>query len=227
MCFPQSPTAPFRVTGEKSAALRIVGFRQPDAAVRMALARLRHPDTPDRELYVPIVAAFAGDKTVTKLLETVQHDAPRRVVLAIGRELGRLGAETQVLQWLHCQPVKQRLAACRIAGFLPFTARLDAAVRALVDDADRRVADAAIEAHERLLRGQTATELVHLITSETDLIHRWVLVDALVSVADPEGDWRRDIRPFLTPALVRHLSEKLKERQKKLNEELDREDRYS
>lgn len=224
-----SPYEPFRITGEKPAALRIVGFKQPDAALRMALARLRHPDTPDRELYVPIVATFARDKAVRTLLDTMLLDPPRRVVQAIGRELGRLDAEANVLQWLSSLTAEERLAACRIAGFLPFTDRLDAEVRARADDVDRHVSDAAVEAHERLLRRSTADELVRVAT-EHDLTHRWVLLDALVSVADPEGGgsaatWQQAVRPFLTPALARHLSERLKERKKKLKEELDREDR--
>jgi hypothetical protein len=59
--------------------------------------------------------------------------------------------------------------------------------------------------------------------------HCWVLVDALISVADPgvEGTvppWCRIVKPYLTPALNLYMLQKLKERQKKFKEELDRED---
>lgn len=221
-----SPYEAFRISGEKPAALRILGIKQPEAAVRMALARLRDPDTPDIEAYVPVVAAFGRGDSVTMLLDTVRLGPPTRVVQAVGRELGRLDAETTVIQWLRSPAAEQRFAACRIAGFLPFTERLDAELRARADDADKRIADASVEAHERLLHRRIADELVRAITVEAEPGHRWVLLDALVSVADPEdGSWRQAVRPILTPALVRHLSEKLKERRKKLKAKQDHEDR--
>ena len=220
----------FRFGGEKSAALRIVGLKQPDAAVRMALARLRDPDTPDRELYVPVIATLARDDAVGTLLDVARLGPPRRVVQAIGRELSRLDAEGSVLQRLRSPAAEERLAACRIAGFLPFTNGLDTEVRARAADADTRVSDAAVEAHEGLLRGQAVDELMRAVAAEDDLPHRWVLLDALVSVADPGGGgtapvWVEGVRPHLTPALTHHVSERLKERRKKLEEESDREDR--
>jgi hypothetical protein len=224
-----SPYQPIRIEGEKSAALRIVGSKQPDAAVRMALARLRHPDTPDRELYIPVVTAFAGDNTVRVLMDIVRLEQPTRVIQAIGRELGRLAADAVVLQWLRSSIVEERLAACRIAGFLPYTDFLDAEVRACAADADKLVSDAAVEAHERLLRGRTVGELVSAIGAETDLPHRWVLLDALVSVSDPGSEdaapaWLEEVRLRMTPAQALRLSESLAKRRKKLNEEMDRED---
>jgi hypothetical protein len=225
-----SPYEPIRVPREKPAALRILGARQPDAAVRMALARLRHPDTPDSELYVPIVATLARDDAATVLLDTVRLDTPTRVVQAIGREVGYRGATATVLEWLKSPIAEQRLAACRVAGFLPRTDSLDSEMRAHADDADKRIADSAVEAHGRLQRSRTADELVRAVAGETDLTHRWVLLDALVSVADPEGGgshtpWQQAVRSSLTPALGRHLAERLKERRKKLKETLDRDDR--
>lgn len=225
-----SPYQPFRVTGEKPAALRFVGIKQPDAAVRMALARLRHPDTPDRELYVPVLGTLAGSSAVGMLLETVRLDPPSRVTQAIGRELGRLDAEDRVIEWLCSPIVAERLAACRIAGFLPLTERLDREVRARARDADRHVSGAAVAAHERLLSGRTVGELVRAVSVEADLPHRWTLLDTLVSVADPGAEgvplaWLKEVRPYLTPALGKRVSERLKDRRKKLLEELDREDR--
>jgi hypothetical protein len=218
---------PFRINGEKPAALRILGVKQPEAAVRMALARLRDPETPDIEEYVPVVAAFGGGDSVTMLLDTIRLGPPTRVVQAIGRELGRLDAEATVLQWLRSSTAEERLAACRVAGFLPFTDRLDAEVRTRADDRDKHIADAAVEAHERLLHRRIADELVRVIVGESEPVHRWVLLDALVSVADSDDErtWRPAVRPILTPALARHLSERLKERKKKLKEKQDREDR--
>lgn len=224
-----SPYERVRMTGEKPAALRIVGMKQPDAAVQMAIAWMRHPDTPDRELFVPIVSSFAGASAVTKLLNLLRLDPSWRVIHSIGCELSRLDAEESVLQWFQSPTVEERQAACRVAGFLPFTTKVYESVRKLAVDRDKRVSDAAVDAHERLTRGKIAHELVRALATEVEKPHCWVLVDALISVADPgvEGTvppWCRIVKPYLTPALNLYMLQKLKERQKKFKEELDRED---
>ncbi len=225
-----SPYESFRMSGEKPAALRIVGIKQPNASVRMALARLNHPDTPDAEDYVSIVATFAKDDSVSMLLDSTRRDPSGRVVQAIGRELGRLNAESTVLEWMNSPSAEQRLAASRVAGFLPFTDRLSAEVRARTGDMDSRISDAAVHSHEQLMRSRIVDDLVCAITTETDHTHLWVLCDALASVADPEGGgsattWQTRIRPFLSPALARNLRKRIEERRKKLKEEFDRADR--
>jgi hypothetical protein len=225
-----SPYERIRVRGEKPAALHIIGARQPDAAVRMALARLRHPDTPDAELYVPVVGKHARGNRAAILLDALSVESPTRVVHAIGREFGSRGATATVLEWLKSPTAEQRLVACRVAGFLPCTDELDAELRARADDVDRHIAAAAIDAHDRFKCGRTAEELIRTLTQETESTHRWVLLDSLVSVADPEGGgsltpWWQAIRPYLTPALARHLTLKVKDRRKKLRETFDRDDR--
>jgi hypothetical protein len=224
-----SPDEGTRIVGEKPAALRIVGVRQPAAAVRLALARLRDPNTPNGELFVPIVPTLVENDAVTPLLDVVRQNRRIRIVQAIGRELGRLNAAQTVLEWLNSPTSEQRLAACRVAGFLPPTDALNDKVKALVDDPDKQISDAAVEAHERLQRSRIAADLVRAIEVESDPTHRWVLLDALVSVADPDGGgfvtpWQQAVRPFLTPAVARHLSKRLKERRKELNDQLDRHD---
>ena len=134
-----SPYEAFRISGEKPAALRILGVKQPEAAVRMALARLRDPDTPDIEQYVPVVAAFGRGDSVTMLLDTVRLDPPTRVVQAVGRELGRLDSEVTVPsvdESSQRRPTIRGLSSCEVS---PFTEKLDAKVRARADDADKRL----------------------------------------------------------------------------------------
>ena len=223
------PYEPVRITGEKPAALRILGVKQPDAAVRMAISWLRNPDTPDRELFVPVISRFAGVSAVSMLLNILRLDPPWRVVHSIGCELSRLDAEESVLQWFQSPTVEERHVACRVAGFLPFTTKLDESVRKLAVDRDKRVSDAAVDAHERLTRGKIAHELVRALETEVEKTHCWVLVDALISVADPgvEGTvppWCHIVEPYLPPALTLYMSQKLKDRQKKFKDELDRED---
>jgi hypothetical protein len=220
------PYETFKITGEKPAALCIVGTKQPDAAVRIALSRLHDPDTPDGELYASVVARFAKSDAVALLLDCVLRDPPTRVVESIGRELGHLDATAAVVDWLKSPAVENRLAACRVAGFLPHSEGLDAEVRGRADDTNRRIADAAVRSHERLQRSRTVDELLTAIAREADKTHRWVLLDAMVAVADPEGGtWTQAVRSTLSPAESRYLSERMKERGKELTEELNREDR--
>jgi hypothetical protein len=100
-----------RILGEKPAALRIIGVRHPDAAVRTALSRLRDPVTPDGELYVPFVVTMAPDRAAAEFLDLVRQDPLARVIRAVGCELTRLDATVAVSEWLADPAAERRLAA--------------------------------------------------------------------------------------------------------------------
>jgi hypothetical protein len=198
-----SPYTSSRIQGEKPAALRILGVKQPDAAVPLALARLRAPNTPDAALYVPVIGTLARDDSAIWLLDIVRLDPPTRIIQSIGRELGRLGSVATVLEWLRSPTAERRLAACRVAGFLSHTDALDAEVRARAEDADKRVADASVEAHERLRRSRTTNELVRAFVEEPDETHRWVLLDALIAIAEGAGSAIRPKKRIVSVRLSR------------------------
>ncbi len=220
-----------KIPGEKAAALRILGIRDPEPSVRLALERLKDPETPDGESYVQVVSALCPSEAAKHFLAALLLNPPGRVVQAIGRELGRLGATEMVRQWFHDELPAKRIAACSVVGFLPQAEEWDLEVLLLADDSNSDVSDAALVAGDSLRRARITADLLISIANELDLSHRWVLLDSLINVGDPYGGgtippWSEAVQKFLEPAMATHLSEQLKKRRKKLKEDLDRTDRW-
>lgn len=221
---------PSYVPGDKPAALRIIGTRQPGDAATVAIARLRDRSVPDADLYPPLIGDLVPDRAVPELLEAALDNLPLRVEYAIGRELRRLRGDDDVAAWLADQSPERRLVACRLSGFLRPTPDLRLAVRSLLGDTDQRVATAAAQSLDRLRRQEIVIELVEAFNAEVDPVHKWVLLDAVVAVADPgqEGTppyWIEDFQDRLTPAMELHLVASLKKRRDKLLRDLAWRDR--
>jgi len=83
--------------------------------------------------------------------------------------------------------------------------------------------------HTALRKATIVKELEKAFVHECDITHRWVLLDSLISLADP-GDsnspptWLTNVSDQLTPAMRKHSSEALKEYRKKRIDELNRQD---
>jgi hypothetical protein len=124
-----------------------------------------------------------------------------------------------------------RLASCRVAGFLSPSPELLSDLRACAEYHDPDVATAALAATEQLRRASLTDELVTALQNESDVTHGWTLLDALISSADP-GEagtppaWMAAVGPYLTAAMARYANEQLKERRKRLKQELERLDRH-
>jgi hypothetical protein len=121
------PYEPSSGVGEKPAALRVVAQRDPESALRLAIARLRDPETPDGELYVPLMADLNPGRAASTLFDVAMSNPTNRVIWAIGHALRRLNATPAVRSWLNDPANERRLAACRVAGSLPPTDDLIAA----------------------------------------------------------------------------------------------------
>lgn len=223
------PYGNFCNIGEKPAALRIVGQRQPETAMRTAAQRLRDPDTKDAELYIPLLADFSGDDASQSLLDAVLADPPSRVVYALGRALRFGNRPVKVIEWLNGTCKMRKLAACRVAGFLDPSADLMAALTRCDEILDHDIANSVYAVREQLRKATIVKELEEAFVHECDITHRWVLLDSLISLADP-GDshssptWLANVREQLTPAMGKHLNNALKECRKKRNDELNRQD---
>jgi hypothetical protein len=113
-----SPYGNHCVVGEKAAALLILGQRNPDSAIQLAISRLRDPVTPDSETYVPELIKLTPANAPSILLDLVRQGTPTRIVYTIGRYLHSLGAIQSVLAWLADADVERQLAACRVACFM-------------------------------------------------------------------------------------------------------------
>jgi hypothetical protein len=221
---------PSRVINEKPAALRIVAQRLPEAAFRMALARLCNPETPDGELYASIIAETLPAKAEQALLDSLLARVPSRVAFSIGRELYQLGASSTLSKWITDPSVARRLAACRLARFLEWSDDLSEKIRELADDPDNQVALAASDAFDQLRNSRTAKELVEAFATELDPVHRWALLDALIEIGDPGDEnsgvpWLPRVSDGITPAMSEHIKERIKKRRESLRKELDERDK--
>jgi hypothetical protein len=225
-----SPYGGMCFLGEKPAALRIVGLRQPESAGRTALARLQDPNTQDAEHYVPLVVEFCPDSATEQLLEVVVSNPSERVIRAIGRQLCQLRAAETVHTWLADSLPERRLAGCRVAGSLEPTAGLLTAIANCIDDPDRRISNAARAAIAQLRRSEIAAELLCQLILETDPMHRWTLLDVLIDTSDPgvpgnRPNWVATAAAHLTPAMRKHLGKRLQDRAQKVNAEYEKLDR--
>jgi hypothetical protein len=122
------------------------------------------------------------------------------------------------------------LAACRVAGFVPADAGLSETLRGLLEDPDSRVAEAASKALERIHAAEVVNQLVEAFRTETDVTHRWTLLDGLLVLADP-GDsitvpvWVTEVRTIAPVAMRRHLDDQLRESRDRTRRDLDWQDR--
>ncbi|WP_157369765.1 hypothetical protein [Zavarzinella formosa] len=176
-----------KMPGEKAAALRILGIRDPEPVVRLALELLKDPETTDGESYVQVVSALCPSEAAKHFLTALLLNPPGRVVQAIGRKLGRVGATEMVRQWFHDELPAKRIAACSVVDFLPQAEEWDLEVLLLADDPNSDVSDAALVAGDSLRRARITADLLISIANERDLSHRWVLLDALINVGDLHG----------------------------------------
>jgi hypothetical protein len=215
--------------GVKAAALLIVGQKNPDGAFRIATSRLRDSAIPDSETYIPVVAHLFPGKAVLTFLDVVAHEPATKTVYAIGRYLRNMDSLSAILGWLDDPEPERRVAACRVCGFQTPTSELEARVRALVDDPENRIAEAAMDAAELLRKSRITNELVDAFVAEGDKDFQWCLLDGLVEVGDLGGSglpppWYVTIQDHLSPVMHKYVSEQLEKRSKKEKDDLDRGD---
>jgi hypothetical protein len=95
-----------------------------------------------------------------------------------------------------------------------------AALRGLTGDTNYAVAQSAWDALRRIRNASSAENLLAAVLSEKDQSQRWILVDALLQIADPDDEyrgwpgWARNVgqnRPYLEQ---RYIDNQLGERRK-------------
>jgi len=114
-------------------------------------------------------------------------DEKTSVIWAISRSLRGANYSAVLPAWLETLESRRRRAACRLAGRLCPDDWLVAMLRKRLEDVDNEVASAARVALELLATTIEADALVCALRGEEDRSHRWVLLEALLAIADP-GD---------------------------------------
>lgn len=205
-------------------AIRCLGRFDREAAFLAAETTLRNADNHDRELYPYLLVELDASLAVKVLLEQAQNELSTSVTWAISRALALVDYSARLRDLLASADAMARRAACRLAGRLPADDWLVAEMKARLEDTDNSVATAARESLTLLEDTIAVGRLVDAIRSETDVPHRWALLDALLDIGDPGDihqpwpDWANSINECLPIAMRFYLGERLAQRRKEVLE---------
>ncbi|MFO0906910.1 MAG: hypothetical protein U0794_00870 [Isosphaeraceae bacterium] len=218
-------------TGSKAAAIRGLARFDKERATLAALKALENPGAHDREHYPYLLVDLEGERAAKMLLQQAVVEKTTSVIWAIARALD--GAESGDILATMLKPgdTARRLAASRIAERMRVSDAVLPMLESLTEDPDNAVVTAATRAL-RFQRAARAThELIGAMKAEHDPGRRWVLIDAILEVADPGDSFRPSPQWFAdafgTSPFLEHeyVVDRLKERQLKLEQEAKRRDK--
>jgi hypothetical protein len=216
----------------RPAIVRALARFDATAAFEAGRKLLVSPDTEQRERYPSLLVEINPVAAITCLLEQGCEEKTKGMRWAIGRALAAVPAfatlrlRRDLVRWLaDSRPVHRRVA-CEVIGWLPaLTGRLVAEVRGHLEDTDVRVSTAAGEALDRQENAEAAWEVLRALHREREWHRRWVLLDAVISLADP-GDvhaaapqWYEHARAMLPPAMRDYLAERVTKRRDELRQQ--------
>ncbi len=212
----------FWIGGTKIRAIRGLARFDPDSAFLAARRALANTAYHEREQYPYLLIELNRERAIHALLSQIVQERSTAVSWAIGRALSDGYLTDELKSWLMSPETRQRLAACRLAGWMKDGGVLEKDLRSRLDDPNEEVAQAAREALVRLRDGREALSLVAVISEERDTARRWVLLDCLVRIADPGDDnqplppWGEGVWQCLSPIMRKHLCDGVKKRRKEM-----------
>ncbi|MGO9598553.1 MAG: hypothetical protein ACLP7Q_11240 [Isosphaeraceae bacterium] len=218
-------------TGSKAAAIQGLGKFDRERASLAAFKAFENPDAHDRQYYPYIILELLGKQGVSMLLERAAAEKSTAVIWAIARALDGSDCANGLTDLLECEDPARRLAGCRLAERMRLTVSSVTILEALMKDPDHTVVTAAWRALGFQQATRNADELREALVSECDRSRRWILIDALLDIADP-GDGHRPFPRWVdevfgrSPALEReYVAQGLKERRRKLDKEAKERDK--
>ncbi|WP_397570429.1 HEAT repeat domain-containing protein [Schlesneria sp. T3-172] len=224
-----APDQQMIVTGAKAASIRALAKFDADTAFDAAKMALQSPTARDRDFYPSLLVEIDPYAAISFLLlmaQTEKHAAIRR---AIGRALAVLQPmqsdhlRKTLSDWLKDSDPRRRKAAIEVLSYVcaPGDLRIKI-IRELLDDASQDVVQAASRALDWTMSVEATSELVKAVLQESNLFRKWVLLDALIGIADPGDrhrdppDWFRKIRATLPLLWKKYLDTRVAERRKRL-----------
>jgi hypothetical protein len=224
-----APEQQVYVIGSKPASVRALAKFDADAAFEAANSALLSSTARDREFYPSLLVQIDPYAAISSLLVVVQTEKHAAIRRAIGRALASLQPapsmrlSNTLSDWLKDSDPRRRKAAAEVLGYIyqPGDRRITD-VRPLLEDVNQEVVQAASRALDWSKSVDATWELARDLHQETDLPRKWVLLDALIGIADP-GDghreppaWLRQTRLSLPPLWREYLDKRIAERRKKL-----------
>jgi len=218
-------------TGSKASVIRGLALFDPERAILAALKALENPNARDREHYPYLLVELVGDEAIKLLIGQALVEKSTPVLWAISRALDESGHKEAVTALLQSGDATQRLTGARIAERLAVTDTDVEMLELLAGDPDDDVVIAATRALTFQRAARNADELKRALRAEQDLSRRWVLIDAIMEVADP-GDEHRPFSRWVSevfgtsPSLEQeYIEENINKHRKKLRDEVTKRDK--
>ena len=218
-------------TGSKAAIIRGLAALDEEEALLATQRALLSPDSHDREYYPYLLLELDASRGSSILLEQAAKETSTKVIRAMSRALAWYELRDTLLSWINSAEAGKRWAACRLAGCQSPSDEFCSAIRTRLNDDDERVVEAASEAINRLEDTIQAHVLLAAFEGEQSLERRFVLLDALIEVADP-GDafrpwpiWAVGAAKDMPYLMQVYLMEKVGDRRKKLGAQAEERDR--
>jgi hypothetical protein len=222
---------PIRVKGAKVRVIRALATFDPATAFLAAQKALETPLTHERIRYPYLLVELDEFRAVRVLVAQCVRETSTAVRYAISRALSRVDSTADILPLLDSARASERAAGCVLCGFRQAGEGTRLKLRDLLQDVDPDVADVALWALRSIRRAEYAEQLTSAaLVPEAKREWRWVLLDALLALADlgDEGGqrpgWLHQLEPVLSADMWDHAWKKIKSGRKKQLDELKRQD---
>ena len=221
---------PAWVVGSKAVAIRGLSKFDRHAAFLAARKALQNSRSHDRPLYPSLLVELDASRALDVLLEQAIVEKDPHTFHSIGRALSSQELSAPLLQWTTSEEVNRRLAACRLAAVIAHNSgAISDTLRKLVDDPDDGVARAARDALRKQRDARATSSLLAAVLAEESHAVRWIFLDALLELGDPDGEdqswpaWAKAAasgRPFLERE---YIGKRITERRESMAQEFRKE----
>jgi hypothetical protein len=211
--------------GSKATAIRGLARFDRYAAQLAAIKSLQNEKSHDRGQFPCLVIELAGEQAVEMLVEQACVEKSTLVIWSIARALDNQDYTGALSETLRSADPARRQAGCSLAEKLRLPITMISKLDALAEDPDNAVVTAACRAFSSQRAFQDSDALMKAVLDESDSIRRWILIDALLTIADP-GDahrrfpgWVSDIFGSSAYLEQEYVTKKLGERRDEIEKE--------
>lgn len=208
--------------GSKASAIRCLAKFDAPAAFLAARAALRNVNWHDRDFYPSILVELDSDRAIPILFEQLGVEEDEKVVSAICGAMFVEGIDEILHGYLVSKDNKQRKVGCVAAGWIARSTQTETTLEELLGDSDEDVSRESANALSRIQRRAECRDLSEAIMYEHDRTRQWLLLDSLLTLADPGNIHQRwpnegpNIGEVLSPLQFTHANKRLDTLREKL-----------
>jgi hypothetical protein len=222
-----------RHIGLKVSAIEILAMFDKDVAFEAAWATLQDINAHDREYYPYIMVSIDKQRAISSLISQLGVEYSCRVIWAIRSALSGVSNLIHIDRLLKSPNTLEKLAAVRLAGWIKLPTELENELKKCLNEIDEHISLSARESLEQIDIFHEVEVLIEAINSEQDISRKWILLDALLAIADPGDEhtnwpcWASELFKTLPPHMQHYFYETIKKRRDELSKEMDSKDKQS